>query len=653
MAKHHTDTVSVPSDADMSTCGPQHEENLSTDDAQRYQHWLHVTSDGLFDLNMTTGELFWSPGLLEILGIKDGETKRQRREFFDRLHPDDVPRVNDALNAHINGDAPYEISYRIRHENGHYIWVMVRGQIIKNDPGDPVRLSGIFMDITEAVEREKRQQADRHWFEALYRQAPYALVLLDENRIISNLNEHASDLFGYGEKELKGRSVAVLFALDGNFDVPGAQFREAHWDGGVFNGILRYRRKNGTEFLGEVSASAIANPDGKLLGYVSAIRDVTRREAVAKALMDSEARFRDFAEAASDWLYEQDENLRFTFISDRFLQTTGHKHENILGKTRWEFIQSIGGDTSDDNWRDHIATLERHESFENFSHHIKLHDGCRFVFKVNGKAIFDDEGVFRGYRGVSRDITRETEQILALEKAIKVAETAVDMKSEFLSTVSHELRTPVAAVMGSIGLMASGAIGTLPEKAKDMISLAMRNCDRLTKLIDDILDVEKSQTGQLEFIFEHLDAVELVADSIQANQPFAQNFEVTLALTDQPPEGATVMGDRFRLIQVMSNLLSNAVKFSEKGSAVSAAVTKSNEMVAITVTDRGCGIPKEFLARVFDPFYQITQSDARAVGGTGLGLTITKHIVERHSGRIDIQSEIGRGTSITIELPAA
>lgn len=224
-----------------------------------------------------------------------------------------------------------------------------------------------------------------------------------------------------------------------------------------------------------------------------------------------------------------------------------------------------------------------------------------------------------------------------------------EMKTEFVSTVSHELRTPMTSIAGSLGLLAGGAAGELPEKAARLISIAQANSQRLVRLINDILDIEKIESGQLRLVLEPLDLRQIAERSIDGVRGLADSLNVTVSLLDGQP--ASVRGDADRLIQVVTNLLSNAAKFSPTGGEVIVSVQPEQRIARLSVCDRGPGIPEAFRSRIFSRFAQADSSDTRAKGGTGLGLVISREIAERHGGRLWFESDPGDGATFHLDLP--
>ncbi|WP_439472387.1 CHASE3 domain-containing protein [Brevundimonas sp.] len=239
--------------------------------------------------------------------------------------------------------------------------------------------------------------------------------------------------------------------------------------------------------------------------------------------------------------------------------------------------------------------------------------------------------------------------MVAVVRDISERRRVDELKQQFVSTVSHELRTPLTSIAGSLGLLAGGAAGDLSDKAARLIGIAHSNSQRLVRLINDILDVEKLESGQMVLEIAPLDLRDIALRSIDNVHGLADDLEVTLKLVDGP--SAPVRGDQDRLIQVVVNLLSNAAKFSPAGSEVVVTVEPETRIARLSVRDYGPGIPDEFRARIFSKFAQADSSDTRAKGGTGLGLAIAREIAERHGGRLWFESAPGEGATFHMDLP--
>jgi PAS domain S-box-containing protein len=244
------------------------------------------------------------------------------------------------------------------------------------------------------------------------------------------------------------------------------------------------------------------------------------------------------------------------------------------------------------------------------------------------------------------------DHVIAAIRDVSERRRAERLKSEFVSTVSHELRTPLTSIAGSLGLLVGGAGGALDDRAARLIGIAHANCQRLVRLINDILDIEKIESGQVAFAMTPLSLGGLVRTTVESMQGFAAELGVTLALRVEP-DAPLVRADPDRLSQVVTNLLSNAAKVSPRGGTVEIAVAPAtNRRVRISVRDHGSGVPEDFRERIFSKFAQADGSDSRRMAGTGLGLAITREIVERHGGRVWFESPPDGGALFLVELPA-
>lgn len=268
---------------------------------------------------------------------------------------------------------------------------------------------------------------------------------------------------------------------------------------------------------------------------------------------------------------------------------------------------------------------------------LRIRQGLSIPCLLRSNVILDMGGAIIGYLFIATDISER--------------KRSDRMKNEFISTVSHELRTPLTSIRGSLGLIKGGVSGELPAHAKKLIDIAYSNSERLIRLINDILDIEKIEAGAMEF---HLCKVQLLPEiekSIRLMSSYAEQYNVSIVLHNGLADVEAIIDpDRFE--QVMNNLLSNACKFSVSGSVVEIEMKLlSDKNIRLLIRDYGMGIPEEFRAMMFKKFAQVDSSDTRAKGGTGLGLSITKAIIEKFGGTIDYESEVNKGTTFIINLP--
>jgi len=240
-------------------------------------------------------------------------------------------------------------------------------------------------------------------------------------------------------------------------------------------------------------------------------------------------------------------------------------------------------------------------------------------------------------------------EIVERKKTENKMKEAMEIKSQFVSTVSHELRTPLTALREGIRLVVQEKTGKLNDEQKEFLNLAKRNVDRLARLINDVLDFQKLEAGRMSFNFHENDINKIVKDVYDTMAPAikCKDLDFVLKLEDNLPK---VKSDGDKIAQVLINMVSNAIKFTEKGNITITACKREN-VVQISVSDTGCGIRKEDLPRVFHEFEQLDQGGDRKTGGAGLGLAISKAIIEQHRGKICVESEYAKGSTFHFVLP--
>ena len=229
-------------------------------------------------------------------------------------------------------------------------------------------------------------------------------------------------------------------------------------------------------------------------------------------------------------------------------------------------------------------------------------------------------------------------------------QAAYEVKSQFVSVVSHELRTPLTSINGALGLLRTGAYDNDPAKARNILEIAHKNSIRLSALINDLLDLQKIESGQMTYNFDEIDLASIVEECIGSMETFAQTYGISFEFTP-PEEMVVVLADRDRLHQVLDNLMSNAVKFSRRGERVILRIVTETDRILVEVEDHGIGIPPESREKVFGRFTQVDSSDRRSHGGTGLGLNIAQEIMAAHGGSVNYTSKLGEGSTFVIDFP--
>jgi PAS domain S-box-containing protein len=379
-------------------------------------------------------------------------------------------------------------------------------------------------------------------------------------------------------------------------------------------------------------------------------RQVARGEALSEKLRVSEARFRDFTEATSDWLWEQDEQLRFSYLSEEVFNKSGLPVASHIGKTRREVIPTL----TDEEWAAHQADLDARRPFRNFRFKRIGVDGQSRYVSTSGKPVFDEKGVFRGYRGTARDITEEIHAEVKLREAKAEAEAASAAKGEFLAVMSHELRTPLNAIIGFSEIISGEVLGPVgSERYRGYAGDILHAGHHLLGLINDILDMSKIEARQMELHESVFDIAAATMSCVRLMRQRAGNGGVALA-NAVPPDLPRVRGDEMRIRQVILNILSNAVKFTPPEGEVELRAKPLDEGgLELSIQDHGIGMTADEIAIALQPFRQVESAANRTHEGTGLGLPLAKALIELHGGSLVIASTPGDGTLVRIVLPSA
>ena len=444
-----------------------------------------------------------------LTGYPASDFTTQQRSLSSIILPSDLPVTRTVQNCLADGEV-FAVSYRIRHADGHTVWISEKGRGAYAETGELLWLDGFLWDISAnvAAEQERRERED------------YVHTVLD------NVIDGILTFSPQGLIESCNRAAERIFALD-----------PAHT-------------------LGLNAASLLAEPHRH-----------TYRQRIRALLQDA-------AEQASDGLPQELEGRR--------------------------------------------------QNGEHFPLELAL----------------------------SRISHRGEQKLIAVVRDITERKRVERMQSEFVSTVSHELRTPLTSIAGALGLINGGALGAVPESMATMLGIAQQNSQRLSLLINDLLDMDKLNAGQMRLDLQAYPLRPLLEQALQANQAYADEYRVHWQLLDVP-ENAKVRVDAQRFLQVMANLLSNAAKHSPANSAVDIHCQITEQQLRIEVRDYGSGIPEAFRARIFSKFAQADSSDRRQLGGTGLGLAISRELVEHMHGQIGFSCEPGQGTCFWFSLPTA
>jgi PAS domain S-box-containing protein len=368
-----------------------------------------------------------------------------------------------------------------------------------------------------------------------------------------------------------------------------------------------------------------------VVGIVTA-RAVRERRIQFLRADELAARFRAVINGTADGLLLLDENGNIRGANPSIVRLFGYNEDELTGRHNTFLMANPPPLAESMKWLKGVGAAGRDGAGQRQEFRGRRKDGATLETDVTISQIAPGAG----YVAIVRDVTER--------KRIE------GMKTEFVSTVSHELRTPLTSIGGALGLISSGAVGPVGEKAMRLVQIAYNNCERLVRLINDILDIEKIEAGKMQFDMRRLRVSPLIDRVVASNAQFAADRGVTLEARHRAWP-LVIEGDADRLEQLLTNLVSNAIKYSPAGGTVELIAHQQGSKVRIDVCDRGAGIPQEFRSRIFGKFAMADGSDSRARGGTGLGLSIAREIAQRHQGEISFADRPGGGTIFSVDLP--
>jgi PAS domain S-box-containing protein len=378
----------------------------------------------------------------------------------------------------------------------------------------------------------------------------------------------------------------------------------------------------------------------------AAFVEALMRKRAQDALRESEERYRELFENANDMVYTHDLEGRFTSVNRAAEQVTGYTREEAYANNFATILVPEYLSVT----REAILRKLRGEPSTTYEVEIITKDGRRVPLEISTRLIHKD-GKPVGVQGIARDISeRKRIERLLVQQAEREKELH-QRQSEFVATASHELRTPLHSIRGFARLLLDGRVDK-PETLREFLTIIDDQSELLTALVNDLLDVAKIEAGRMEMRKEPLSLHDLVTNTAVEFGPTAEEKALTIE-ADLPTDLPTIEGDREQLGRVLTNLVGNAIKFSDVPGEITIAARADGPEVVVSVQDQGIGIPEEALPHLFERFYQVDSSSTRERGGTGLGLHISKQIVEAHGGRIWVESKVGEGSTFSFAIPAS
>ena len=592
-------------------------------------------SVGAWECDVATNRVRWSNRLREMLGIADHEAA-DGEAILARIHPDNIGHWQSQMAAAITSNAQINMEIRLRRKNRIYLWLHILGQVTGGADGTPLRVAGSAQDISY----RKNKELDRIQIKERFELALQSLSvgIWDWDLVEKQLYWSPKYKQMLGIRDLDFHPQPIDFENRMHPDDAERLSTALHdhiKKGTPFDCECRLRHEDGHYLWTRLCGVAERNSAGKALRMVGSVDDISIRKQAEHKLSEREARLRNMFEHAVDGLITIDARGIVQSYNPACEAMFGYGANEVVGKNASLLMPELYRGENANAFEDYLTTS--HANISGIGREVegRRKDGSSFSIDLSISQ-FETSGEIQ-FSGIVRDITGRKQ----VER----------MKNEFISVVSHELRTPLTSIRGSLGLLASGREAQLPRRTTELLKIAQRNSELLMRLINDILDIEKLESGTMRLALQPVYVELVLKDAVNANSSYAARFEVTLRLTAEP-NLPPVIADPDRLMQVLANLLSNAAKFTMPGTVVDVSAERWGRAVRISVRDRGQGVPDEMKGILFDKFSQADPSNSRERAGTGLGLAIARRFMRLMHGEIDFTSERGKGATFFIDLPA-
>ena len=609
---------------------------------EKYRELANLLPQTVFELDIEGNFIFTNRYGFESTGYTQEDIEKGINAL-QLFIPEERENVKENIEKVLSGEEFEDHEYTLLRKDGSTFPGLIYSNAIIHD-NKPIGLRGIVLDISERKKDEEALRESEEKFRAISDKAGDAIIMMDNNEKTSFWNKTAENMFGFKSHEIIGQELHKII-------VPGHYFADFK------KGVVKFkisgrgkitdktrevtaRKKDGAIFPVELSVSAV-----KLKGKwhaIGIIRDITERKKTEEEriklinkLQEKTDELNTIIESVGDAILTTDNNYNIIVANKALSEMLGLPEEEIMGKPCSEVLRCIdeNGNIICEKECGLKKTIEKGTIAIDRAV-IQNPEGKAITIESINSPLKSADGSIIGAVRAIRDISKEAE---------------IDsMKTEFISTVSHELRTPLTPIQGYIDLILKGDTGEINDLQREFLDLVSQNTERLTMLINDLLDIEKIEAGKVSLDIQHVSFSDHIRQAVKTMEP--QSNKKGLKLTTDTQENIEGYADPDRLTQILTNLISNAIKFTAEGS-ITVKLHTEGERVKISVCDTGIGISKSDQKKLFTKFFRAEDAYTRKAGGTGLGLSIVKELVEMHKGEITVKSTLQKGSEFIVILP--
>lgn len=583
-------------------------------------------------------------------------------------HPDDVDLDLIPFRRMAGGELDaYTVEKRFVHKQGHHVSARLTLSLVRDSQGQPGYEIAIIEDITRRKQAEEQLARSEERYRLLNRATHD--VIWDWDLLADRLewNDAVLDTFGYRVEEM-GRTIESWYSRvhpDDRDRVHASVKAAIHRRDQTWTGEYRFRRKNG-EYSHVLDRGFIARDQaGQGYRMIGSMIDLTERRKLETALRESEAQFRQLADAIPQLVWITDPDGKQVYLNHRWREYTGATSAHLQDGGRdvgWAHtLHPDDYHRTLERWRECLKTGEPYEIEYRFRRNS---DGSYRWFLARATPVRDEQGKIAKWFGTSTEIHEQKETQAALEESRRqlagartaaeqarhAAEEASAAKDRFLAVLSHELRTPLTPVLASVSMLQKNPF--LDDRTQHNLEMIRRNIELEARLIDDLLDLTRIARGKIELYRQPIDLCTVINRAVDVCRPDLEARGLQFEMNIEPGAPCTVEVDVARLQQVFWNLLKNSIKFTAHGGRVEVRVRREEGWAVTDFIDNGVGIEPAAMPRIFDAFAQADQAVTRQFGGLGLGLAISRSLVELHGGTIEAHSPgKGQGSTFQVRLP--
>ena len=597
--------------------------------------------------------MFAGPRFQSMTGLRIEESGATLADYLRRIHPDDVAAVRDADLAASKTGETLDLDYRIKSDDGSWIWVHDRSWPSRNVEGIITAWHGVLLDTSEHHMMQESLRESEARFRSVFEASGVGMALVTLDAHLTHTNPAIDRLLGYQPGELEGVFADSLIHPDDLAEHVRVRRQLEAGAFGTYQLEQRCRRKDGTYVWVHVSLTLMLDESGHPHAIIVQVQDISARKEAEVALLESESRFRALVQNDPDVVVIVNPAFVVTYVSPSAREAFGRPLEE------WPHHLEVGLRHVHPDDRERIRDLYLQANASPAEPaateaRIRHGDGDWRWFQITIANRLDTPGI-GGYLLNLRNITERKQAELATSAALAARQTAIEemerlnlSKSRFLSTISHEFRTPLTAITGYSEYLIEHA--SHPSQVAEDATIINREAHRLNRMIGDLLLIDGVDAGRLSLTVDDVNLNDLVTRVTRDIRPIVATHVLVL---DLEPDLLPVSGDYDRLGQALTNLLGNAVKYSPYGGTITVTTCNRQDAAVVSVRDEGIGIAAEDLDRIFERFERVETGIAGRVAGTGLGLSIVREIAHMHSGEIAVESTPGQGACFSLALPYA